>query len=86
MDFLFYSDKLKALDDFVQDEWYSKDEDKGKSGVEGRSLGAIPKKFPAKDVREKSSKDHPFKIKDPFKITTVKPTLVKSGRSIVIHK
>ena len=80
MDFLFYSGKLKALDDFVQDEWYSKDEDKGKCGVEGRSLGAIPKKFPAKDVREKSSKDHPFKI------TTVKPTLVKSGRSIVIHK
>ena len=80
MDFLFYSDKLKALDDFVQDEWYSKDEDKGKSGVEGRSLGAIPKKFPAKDVREKSSKENPAMI------TTVKPTLVKSGRSIVIHK
>ena len=85
MDFLFYfyTDKLKALDDFVQDEWYSKDEDKGcvpECGVGGRSLGAIPKKSPAKDVREKSSKENPAMI------TTVKPTLVKSGRSIVIHK
>ena len=83
MDFLFNSDKLKAVHDFVQDKWYSKDEDKRcvpECGVGGRSLGAIPKKFPAKDVREKSSKEAPIKI------TTVKPTLVKSGRSIVIHK
>ena len=41
-------------------------------------LGAVPKKFPSEDVREKDEGTH--------KIISFRPTIIKSGPGVIINK